>query len=61
MTTLHRRVGKLEQVAQPNRTVFVVVEEAGIDPVPAYLAAHPENAHCNIVVVDTGIHRPTEA
>jgi len=58
MVNIKNRLAKLEQAVTPKRTIFVVVEEEGLNPLPAYLAQHPENAGSNILVVDTGIYRP---
>ncbi|WP_043786760.1 hypothetical protein [Solidesulfovibrio alcoholivorans] len=58
MASLNARVTKLEETATPKRTFFVVVEEEGVNPLPAYLIQHPENAGSNILVIDTGIYRP---
>lgn len=61
MRNLGTRLAKLEEATMPKRIVIVTVDEAGVDPLPAYLAEHPEDAHCNLIVADTGIHRPMEA
>lgn len=61
MRNLGTRISKLEEATTPKRTVIVTVDEAGVDPLPAYLAEHPEHAHCTLIAVDTGIHRPMEA
>ena len=41
--------------AKPVR--HVLVDKDGVDPLPAYLAAHPEAVDWELIVIDTGMRR----
>lgn len=54
---LETRLARLE-AATPARPVrFVPVLKDGVDPLPDYLAKHPEAVAWDLIVIDTGIRR----
>ena len=55
---IEQRLANLEAATPVKPVRYVVVREDGVDPLPAYLAAHPDAAaKYDLRVVDTGIRR----